>query len=77
MQMNDVHEAVGRASSRSATPPEFEFESLTPKEMLVTYKSTRQMIPYFVSLIKAVAKKYQEEIVVRQLSDNQVKLIFA
>jgi hypothetical protein len=38
MQMNDVHEAVGRASSRSATPPEFEFESLTPKEMLVTYK---------------------------------------
>lgn len=75
LKMDEVHSRVTK-NIENARPPRFEYEWKSDTNLLVTYKSHRGLIDFFVGLAKGVGKYFNENLVVTKLSDNQVEIIF-
>lgn len=75
LDMERVHENIIKKTP-NAKPPKFDYERVDGKTLIMKYNSHRNMYFYFLGLIKAVGKYYDEKIDMIKLSDNKVKLMF-
>ncbi len=75
LQMDRIHEITTK-NIENARPPRFEYEWKDEKTLLMTYKSERNLIPFFIGLIKGVGKYFEEKIIVSLASDNVAEIIF-
>jgi hypothetical protein len=70
MQMDKVHATVTKASAGSAKKPEFTFREEPDGTLIIRYGSERGLHDYFVALVRAVAKHYGEDAVIRGIGDE-------
>lgn len=59
--MNGVHKALTR-KIKGMKPPALDFELINEKEAFITYKSFRDMRPYFLGLLEGVADVFSDPI---------------
>jgi hypothetical protein len=74
--MEQVHKETTQAIP-NAHPPRFEFKDIDARTVLVTYKSARNMIDFYIGLVKGVANRFKTSIDIEKISASQVKLTFA
>jgi len=73
--LDNIHEITTRTVPNAA-PPRFEFQDVDANTLMVTYKSRRNMIDFYVGLVKGVGKYYKTPLTVQKLSNSQVKITF-
>ncbi len=61
---------------QNAHPPRFEYEWKDEKTLIMKYKSKRDLIDFFVGLIKGVGKHYNEDLKVTKIGNQKVEIIF-
>jgi hypothetical protein len=74
--MDKVHEDVTR-DVVNARPPRFVIEEVDENTIIVNYISTRNMIDFYIGLVKGVGKYYNTPIGIKKLSEEQVELTFS
>jgi len=75
LKMDELHvRATGHIIN--AKPPRFEYEWTNERTLLVTYKSHRGLIDFFVGLSKGVGKYFNEQLIIKKLSNKQVEIVF-
>jgi len=57
--LDNIHEITTRTVPNAA-PPRFEFQDVDANTLMVTYKSRRNMIDFYVGLVKGVGKLLQD-----------------
>jgi len=75
MGMDKVHETVTK-SVANAHPPRFTIEETDANTIIVKYISNRNMIDFYIGLVKGVGKYYNTTINIKKLSDEKVELTF-
>ena len=75
LKMNDVHATVTK-TIKNARPPKFEYNSKSPNVLSMTYKSDRNLVPFFQGLVKGVAKYYNQSVTTRMSSPNTMEITF-
>lgn len=75
-KMDYVHEIV-KNTEPGANPPQFEYEWTDDKTLIMTYKSERGLIDFFVGIIKGVGTYYREDLKVTKLGNDRVEIIFS
>ena len=75
MGMDNVHDIVTR-SLNNAHPPRFTIEEVDEKTIIVNYKSSRNMIDFYISLAKGVGNYFNTPISTKKLSEERVELTF-
>jgi hypothetical protein len=73
--MSQVHKTVTK-NIANARPPEFTFEEPDENTLIVTYISTRNMLDFYIGLVKGVGKYFSAPIGIEKLSPDRVKLTF-
>ena len=76
MEMDNVHEIVTR-NIINARPPRFTIEEVDENTIIVNYKSTRNMIDFYVGLVKGVGIYFNTPIGIKKLSEERVELTFS
>jgi hypothetical protein len=76
MGMEAIHETTTK-SIENAHPPKFEFKEIDDSTLLVTYKSKRNMIDFYIGLAKGVGTYFKTPIKLEKLSESQVKMTFS
>ena len=76
MGMDDVHDIVTR-SLINARPPRFTIEEVDENTIIVNYRSTRNMIDFYIGLVKGVGNYFNTPIGIKKLSEERVELTFA
>ena len=74
--MDKVHDTVTKIIA-NAHPPRFEIEEVDENTILVNYKSTRNMIDFYIGLVKGVGNYFDTTISIKKLSEEQVELTFS
>ena len=75
MGMDKTHETVTK-SMLNARPPRFTFEEVDENTIIVNYISTRNMIDFYIGLVKGISKYFNTPITIKKLSEERVKLTF-
>jgi len=75
LKLNEIHKAT-TSNMEGARPPRFEFEHVSEKQIVVKYISHRGLIDIYISIVKGMAKKFNEKIGIEKISNEQVRLIF-
>ena len=75
MGMDKVHETVTK-NIINANPPRFDIEEVDANTIIVTYKSKRGMIDFYIGLVKGVGKYFNTNIGIKKLSEEKVELTF-
>lgn len=75
LKMDEVHSAVTK-NIKNACPPRFEYEQPDEKTVIMTYKSERGLMEFFIGLIKGAGKYFNEDLTVIPAGNNKVKIIF-
>jgi hypothetical protein len=73
--MDYVHVAVTQNSS-NGRPPRFDFTWEDERTVLVTYRSSRNMIDLYVGIARGVGKYFKERLTVRKVSPDQCRIRF-
>lgn len=73
--MDSVHKKVTEDIPYSK-PPHFEYQLISPEELIITYYSVRNLLNLAISLIKAVGKYYNEDLEIEKISENKIKVRF-
>lgn len=76
LHMDSVHRVVTQATP-NAEPPRFEFEEPDEHSLLVRYISRRDMFVYFRALVRAVARHYGEDVDIREIAADRLRLTFS
>jgi len=58
----------------NAIPPSFEFTWLSKNQLNIKYISKRGLIDIAIALIKGLAKKYKEEIIIKKIDESNFLL---
>lgn len=74
-KLNDIHVATTR-NIEGARPPKFEIEQISDKVLMVKYISHRGLIDIYISIVKGMARKFNEKIEIEKISPEFVKLTF-
>ena len=75
MGMEKTHETVTK-HILNARPPRFTFEEVDENTIIVNYISARNMIDFYIGLVKGIGKYFNTPIDVKKLSEERVKLTF-
>ncbi len=75
LRMNEVHNQITK-NIKNASPPSFEYEQPDEKTLIITYKSKRDLMIFFIALIQGVGKYFNENLTIIQTGKNKVKIIF-
>jgi hypothetical protein len=70
-----MHKSVTK-NIENANPPKFEFEWKNDKTLIITYISTRGLIDFVVGLAKGVGKYFNQNLLVRKISNTKVEVLF-
>lgn len=73
--MDDLHDKVTR-NVPNARPPRFEYEEVDEKTLIMTYKSSRNMLEFFVGLVRGVGRHFGEDLKIFKLGGDRVKVVF-
>jgi hypothetical protein len=73
--MDSVHE-ITTQTVPNAHPPRFDYKDVDDKTMIVTYKSARNMIDFYIGLAKGVGIYFNTPIAIKKLSEKQVEIRF-
>ena len=73
--MDKVHETVTKDISK-AQPPRFTIEEVDENTLIVNYLSSRNMIDFYIGLVKGVGKYFNTSIGIKKLSEERVELTF-
>jgi hypothetical protein len=76
MGMDHVHDIVTR-NIENAHPPRFSIENVNENTFIVHYKSTRDMIDFYIGLVKGVGNYFNTTIGINKLSQERVELTFS
>jgi len=76
MGMDNVHDIVTRNIS-NARPPRFTIEEVDENTIIVNYQSTRNMIDFYIGLVKGVGNYFNTPIGIKKLSKEKVELTFS
>ena len=60
----------------NAHPPRFDYEWKNEKTLVITYKSPRGLIDFFIGLVHGVGTYFKEELKVTKLSAEKVEILF-
>ena len=60
----------------NAHPPRFDYKWIDEKTLHLTYKSKRDLIDLFISLIKGTGKYFNEDLKITKLSNEKLEIIF-
>jgi len=74
-KLDHVHEVV-TAHIKGAYPPRFIYEWEADNLLIVTYKSDRNLIDLFISLIKGLDKKFSDTTDIEKLDEQRLRLTF-
>ena len=75
MGMDTVHHIVTKII-QNAHPPRFEVEEVDENTIIVNYISERNMIDFYIGLVKGVGTYFNTTIEIEKLSEEKVKLTF-
>ena len=75
MGMDKVHETV-TSIIINAHPPRFTIEEVDENTIIVNYKSPRNMIDFYVGLVKGVGNYFKTPVGIKKLSEERVELTF-
>ncbi len=75
LKVNDIHRKVTE-NNPGANPPYFEYFWREENVLTLKYISQRKFLPMVIGLIKGVGKLFKTNLKVKQLSDNEVEIIF-
>ena len=75
MGMDRTHEII-TINMPNARPPRFTFENVDENTIIVNYISARNMIDFYIGLVKGISKYFNTPINVKKLSEERVKLTF-
>jgi methyl-accepting chemotaxis protein len=73
--MDKIHEQVTKILP-NAHPPRFDFEEIDERTLRVHYKSHRNMIDFYMGLVKGVGKMFKTPLTVRKLSEEYAEIVF-
>jgi hypothetical protein len=73
--MDYVHKTVTERVS-DAHPPRFDYEWKDDNTLIMSYKSSRGLIDFFVGLVKGVGHHFNEKLVITKLGNTKVKIVF-
>ncbi len=76
LKLNKTHEQVTN-NIENARPPIFEYEQPDEKTLIMTYISERNLMEFFIGLIKGVGKYFDEELTIERTGGNKVKINFS
>jgi len=76
LKMDSVHVIVTKRIP-NAHPPRFEYEWKDDKTLIMSYKSSRDLIDFMVGLIKGVGRYFEGDLKVTKLRNNKVKIVFS
>ena len=75
LKMDDVHVKTTK-SMENAMPPRFEYEWEDDNTLVMTYKSSRNLIDICIGLVKGVGKHFGEDLKVTKLSNDKLRIVF-
>ncbi|MCL1992116.1 MAG: heme NO-binding domain-containing protein [Spirochaetes bacterium] len=73
--MDDVHDMI-TSTVPNARPPRFSYEEVSESKIVITYKSARNMIDFYVGLIKGIGTYFKTRVSVTKLSEEKVEVVF-
>ena len=73
LRVDTVHDIMVRAIN--ASPPKFSYE-INEHSLIMTYKSNRNLIPFFRGLLKGVGKHFNEDLELLTISPNTIEIVF-
>jgi hypothetical protein len=76
MGMDNIHDIVTR-NMPNAHPPRFIIEEVDENTIIVNYQSTRNMIDFYIGLVKGIGTYFHTQIYIKKLSEKRVELIFS
>ncbi|MCX6281105.1 MAG: heme NO-binding domain-containing protein [Bacteroidetes bacterium] len=76
LNLDKVH-VITTQTIPNAHPPRFDYEWKDPKTLIMTYKSPRGLIEFFIGLAHGVGKHFHEELKITKLSSDKVEIIFS
>ncbi len=75
LKMDEVHVKTTK-NMENAMPPRFDYQWEDDSTLLMTYKSSRNLIDICVGLVKGVGKYFQEDLKVTKLPGNRIRVEF-
>lgn len=75
LNLDKVH-VVTTQTVANAHPPRFDYDWKDEKTLIMTYKSPRGLIDFFIGLAHGVGKHFNEELKITKLSSEKVEIIF-
>jgi hypothetical protein len=75
VEMDSVHEIVTK-NIANAQPPRFTVENVDENTIIVNYISKRNMIDFYIGLVKGVGIYFNTPIGIKKLSEARVELTF-
>lgn len=75
LKLDHVHDVVGKHFNNAA-PPRFLYKELGENTLEIEYKSKRNLLPLFISLVKGLGVHFNEEIRVERLTEKKLRLHF-
>jgi hypothetical protein len=76
LKLDDIHVATTRAI-HNARPPRFIYETVDDNTLIMEYRSDRQMLPFFMGLVRGIAQHYGETAIVSSAGGNKVKIVLS
>ena len=75
VKLNSIHKQVTQMVS-NAQPPRFEYKWRGPNTLVMKYISKRGLIAIFIGALKGVGELFRTDLKVRQISNDEVEIVF-
>jgi len=75
LNMEKVHKTVTETIA-DARPPRFEYQWKDDNTLIMRYKSSRNLIIFFIGLLKGVGKYFKEDLKISQAGPDKVQIVF-
>lgn len=74
-KLDKIH-VTATQTIHNARPPRFDYEWKNDRTLLMTYKSDRGLMEFFLGLVKGVGKHFNEKLEIRHQGANKVEITF-
>lgn len=75
LKLDEVHKITTRTVP-NAHPPRFDYERKDDQTLIMGYHSERNLMPFFLCLLRGVGKHFGEPLSIRELPDSRVEIVF-
>jgi hypothetical protein len=75
LKVNEIHKFITK-NMQNSKPPRFEYDWLNENHLKIHYISDRNMIEFFIGLLKGIRTYFKDEFEVKKLNDSEVEVIW-